>query len=181
MNLKQFFTLRKSEKALQPTGVLANKIIRRSISRSKRDIADWKQAERRAKATEDPRFYPIQDLYDEISNDALLSSQINNRVLQTIAAPFELTNQDGTVNDEATAMLSSMPAIPTIIQAILEARYFGYSLVELQNTASMLHAINLPRRNIDPVFGRFFPDATAPNFIKYREMSEYGKYILEFN
>lgn len=181
MNLKQFFTLRKSEKALQPTGVLANKIIRRSISRSKRDIADWKQAERRAKATEDPRFYPIQDLYDEISNDALLSSQINNRVLQTIAAPFELTNQDGTVNDEATAMLSSMPAIPTIIQAILEARYFGYSLVELQNTASMLHAINLPRRNIDPVFGRFFPDATAPNFIKYREMSEFGKYILEFN
>lgn len=172
---------KKQKKQSQPTGLLSNQIVRRMASRTKRDIADWKSAELRAKSVNDPRYTLIQDLYVEINNDALLSSQINNRVEQTVSAPFELVDAAGTVNDEQTDRLRLLPCMPDIIRAMLEAEYFGYSLVELTPADDIVRMVNLPRRNIDPIFGRFFPDASMEQFISFREMPEYGKYILEFN
>ena len=89
----------------QPTGTLSSQVVRRAVSRAHRDIADWKSAEQRTRSTDDPRYTSLQDLYLEITNDALLTSQINNRVEQTVAAPFELVDAAGTVNDEQTLKL----------------------------------------------------------------------------
>lgn len=165
----------------QPTGTLSSQVVRRAVSRAHRDIADWKSAEQRTRSTDDPRYTSLQDLYLEITNDALLTSQINNRVEQTVAAPFELVDAAGTVNDEQTLKLRSLPCVTDIIRAILESEYYGYSLIEFIPDGETFRMANLPRRNIDPVFGRFFPDTTNDTHIKFREMPEYGKYILEFN
>lgn len=165
----------------RPTGTLSNQIVRRAASRAHRDIADWKSAEQRTRSTDNPRYTSLQDLYCEITNDALLTSQINNRVEQTVAAPFELVDAVGTVNDEQTQRIRSLSCITDVIRAILESEYYGYSLIEFIPVENDIKMVNLPRRNIDPVFGRFFPDATNDANILFREMPEYGKYILEFN
>lgn len=39
----------------------------------------------------------------------------------------------------------------------------------------------VPRQNIDPANGRFYPDQHQNTFIAYREAAEFGKWIVEFN
>lgn len=161
---------------------LAQQLTLRQITRTRKDIADWKRALIAAEAVQNPKFYLLQDLYVEAMDDALLSSQVSNRFESTTAAPFELVDQSGNVNNEQTATLRAIPFIQDLIQHILESELFGYSLIELSSTPNgEPHMTLLPRRHIDPVNGRFYPDAYQQNFIPYRDLSEYGKFVLEFN
>lgn len=162
---------------------LSSQIVRRSSYTAKRDIRDWKNAEARALSATDPRYTLLQDIYAAVLNDALLTSQINNRIERTCALSVELTDRQGQVAEEPTCLIARMPMITSLIRAVIEARFYGYSLVEILpgNKAAAPGIVSLPRRNIDPVFGRFFPDAANPEYIAYREMREYGRYILEFN
>ncbi len=166
-------------KAKSPT--IAPKIVKKSISQARKDIADWRNALRLAQLAKDPKFHQLQDVFDDISDDALLTSQINNRHVQTISAPFELVSPDGKVDDNSTVLLRSNETIIDIISAILTSRMYGYSLVELSTENNIRKATLLTRQNIDPVNGRFYPDAYQSAFIPYREVTEYGKWILEFN
>ncbi len=167
------------QKVKSPT--LAPRTIKKSISQSRKDIAELRNARRLAQLAQNPKFYLLQDLYDDIADDALLTSQINNRQVQTLAAPFEIISPDGKVDDDATDMLRDNETVPDIIAAMLDSVMYGYSLVELSTENNLRMATLLSRRNIDPVNGRFFPDAYQPAFVPYREVSEYGRWILEFN
>jgi phage gp29-like protein len=160
---------------------LSSQIVRRASNTAKRDIRDWKNAETRANSATDPRYTLLQDVYTSVLNDALLASQVNNRIERTCAMAFELTDRQGVVQDEPTALMARLNAMNTIIRAIVEARFYGYSLIEIiPDKHANTRVVALPRRNIDPVFGRFFPDAANNDYIAYREMKEFGTYILEF-
>lgn len=165
-------------KAKAPT--IAPRIIKKSISRSRKDIADWRNALRLAQLAKDPKFYLLQDIYNDIADDALLTSQINNRHVQTVAAPFELFTPDGKVDDNSTAILRDNETMPDIISAILTSKMYGYSLIELSSEQNIRKSTLITRQNIDPVNGRFYPDAYQSAFVPYREVNEYGKWILEF-
>lgn len=160
---------------------LSSQIVRRASNTAKRDIRDWKNAETRANSATDPRYTLLQDVYTAVLNDALLASQVNNRIERTCAMAFELTDRQGVVQDEQTAIIARLKDMHAIIRAIVEARFYGYSLIEIiPDKHANTRVVALPRRNIDPVFGRFFPDAANNNYIAYREMKEFGTYILEF-
>ena len=121
------------------------------------------------------------DLYDLILNDALLSSQVNNRHEMSISTPFEMVNEDNKVDDQSTIEIQNLPIILDIFDAILKSELYGYSLIEFSsaNNAKLLNLI--PRQNIDPVNGRFYPDYSSSLFVEYRNVAEYGKWIIEFN
>lgn len=163
-------------KAKSPT--MAQRVVKKSISQTRKDIAEWRAALRLAQLAGNPKFYLLQDIFTEVADDALLTSQINNRHERTISTPFELVDDNGTVNDELTAQLRSIPVILDLFKAILDSEMYGSSLVELSGSDNL---DLIPRQNIDPVHGRFYPDAYQPAYIEYREASEYGKWILEFN
>jgi phage gp29-like protein len=160
---------------------IAPKVVRKSISQTRRDIADWRNAIRIATLASEPKQVLLQELYDDITNDALLSSQINNRHEQTISSPFELVDEGGNVNDTLTAQLNEIAPLPDIVKMILESELYGYSVVELSENEAGKQAALIPRRNIDPTFGRFYPDTSFNTYIPYREAAEYGKFLLEFN
>ena len=160
---------------------LGDKVVRKSISQVRADIADWSIAKRAAQRADNPKFYLLQDLYDSVSNDALLTSQINNRMEATIAAPYMLADSEGNSNDKVTAVLVAIPVMQDMVKAILESEYYGYSVVELSSERSgAQHLELLPRRNFNPIDGRFYPDATDNRYIEYRAIREYGKFVLEF-
>jgi len=146
-----------------------------------RDIGDWKRSLSSAQRAKDPKFYLLQDLYDDICNDALLTSQINNRHERTISTPFELATTDGTVNDELTAQLRNIPFMLDLIKEILNSEMYGYSVVELSSTNGVPTMDVIKRQNIDPVYGRFYPDAHSNGYIEYRDSAEYNRWVLEFN
>ncbi|MDR3093653.1 MAG: DUF935 domain-containing protein [Bacteroidales bacterium] len=159
----------------------APKVARKAISQTRRDIADWKHALQIASAVKNPKPWALMEIYSDIVNDALMSSQINNRIEQTISAPFELINKAGKIDTAATDTFRHIPCIIDLMKYIWESEWYGCSLVELSITGGSLGVSLIDRRNVDPVFGRFYPDITFDNYIPYRDVSEYGKWLIEFN
>lgn len=167
-----------TNKIKSPT--LAARVVKRSVSQTRKDIADWNNAKKAAFRADRPRFTLIQDLYDSIADDALLTSQINNRIQRTVAADFSLIGNGGSTDEKATEALKAIAPMPDIARAIVEATFYGYSVLELGMEGDMQKAFALPRQNIDPVNGIFYPDAYGNAAILYRDTGEYGKWLLEF-
>ncbi len=169
--------------AAQPKRYLPYDI--KAVSRTRQDILSWNQALKMAQS-DTPKNYKLQLLYDEISNDALLSSQIQNRKQQLLSASFSLKNTKGDVDEEQTRKLKNSPVYRQLTMAVLDSLYYGYSLVELsvfKDTKGQLQptVITLPRANCVPQTGLFYKDYTIDKAILYREMPEFGTWILEFN
>lgn len=159
---------------------LSDKVVRRFQYYTRKDIADWRNAINLTNNITNPKFVQLQDIFSEISNDALLSSQISNRQEPILASKFELIGADEEVNDNETSKLRALPFMQDLILAMLNSELFGYSLIEFSIENSTPKMSLIPRRNIDPIFGRFYPDATGASFIEYRKSKEFGKYLVEF-
>lgn len=154
----------------------------KAIYRTRFDIKSWSQAQDMANNVDTPRNYALQILLEEIRLDALLTSQIENRKRQTISAPFSLKNEKGDVDEEKTNWLKKQKAYKELMNAILEMHYMGYSIVELDlNKEKELVVTLVPRTNFTPQNGRFYTDYTDEKYTLYRELPEYGKWILEFD
>lgn len=184
MNIFRIFGLKAAEpesKAKKPTSRLKPVAVRRSLSTARQDIADWNAARRAATSPTTPRQYRLQDIYQNCTTDALLSSQIANRTEPTLAAPFELVGADGQVDDAATAALAALPIVTDIIQQIVLSEFYGYSLCEIDTTGQQPELVVLPRQNVDIVNGEYLANVNDANGIRYRELREFGRFILEFN
>lgn len=161
--------------------IYAPKTVRKPILQTRKDIADWNHAQYIATLALDPKQYLLQDIYNNIAGDALLASQINNRKEQTISSGFEMLTPDGKVDEKITALLDDLPVIQDIISHILDSEYYGYSLIELSSEKGIKRVDLINRRNVVPDFGRYYPDTAFNEFVEYRNASEFGKWLLEFN
>ncbi len=133
----------------------------------------------------EPKNYALQLLYNEIMIDALLTSQIENRKQQVFSSEFQIKTKTGEVDEEQTALLKSLPAYRQMTNAVLDSHYFGYNLVEQalekgEDGEMKLLVEVLPRTNVVPQLGLFFPDYSEDKNIPYREMAEFGTWVLEF-
>ncbi|WP_410221926.1 DUF935 family protein [Pedobacter sp.] len=153
----------------------------KSVSRSRQDIQSWTRALNMAQMAEEPRMWPLQLLYNEILTDALLTSQIENRKQQLFSANFNL-KLNGEVQKEATEILSNSKVYHSLTTAMFDSQLYGYSISELSWNNATLEAETLPRTNIVPQKGLFYKDYTDDlNPALYREMREFGTWVLEFN
>src|SRR5690606_37976732 len=163
------------------TGVISHQIAPKSVYRTRQDIQKWNQALNLARSVESPKQYPLQLLYNEIVIDALLSSQLENRRLKSLSASFTLSDSNGNANDNLTASLQNKKWVNEINEAIINSRFFGHSLIELNFKNGELEVTLIPRTNVDPVNGFVIPDYQDDiKKIPYRELPEYGTWILEF-
>ena len=160
---------------------LVRQIVPKAISRVRKDMESWRRALRHADSVERPRRRELMDLYADVMLDALLTSQIEQRIGRTLSAEFSLKDAADKVNEEATRMLAEAVWLPLLMRYILESTFYGHSLVEfLVSERTGLEVTLVPRQNVVPEEGLFLFDSTADAGIRYREMREYGTYVLEF-
>src|SRR5690554_3306329 len=57
----------------------------KSVARTRQDIASWNLALKMTQLLENPKWYRLQQLFDEIYIDAHLQSQYKNRVLPVLS------------------------------------------------------------------------------------------------
>ncbi len=159
-------------------------IVPKTISQTRQDVKTWTNAQNQALLAENPKFFPIQNLYDNILRDLHLKSQVNNRMLKSLSRPFTIKNADGKTNEELTASLQDKGFIYQINKAILETVYRKHSLGEFSykmvNNELVLQFDIVPRQNVDPVNGYIYYDYTDDKKLKYREQKEYGSWLIEF-
>lgn len=152
-----------------------------AVSRIRADIQSWRSAENLALA-EEPKNYPLQLLLSQIIDDTLTFSQLQNRTQQLFTSTFSLKNAKGDIDEVQTLQLKKSALYRDITTQILNAQYYWYSLIELQGDANELQCIPIPRTNVVPQTGTFYRNYSEEKDGKqYRNLPEFGKYVLEFN
>lgn len=152
-----------------------------SVLQIRQDIKSWGNASNLALSIE-PKTYPFQLLLSQVANDALLTSQMQNRKQQLFTSVFNLKKPGGDIDEEQTKMLKKSAIYRQITNDILDAELFWYSVGEISLDANKQPVWNLiPRTNIIPQTGTFYANYIEElNPVKYRELPEFGKWILEF-
>ena len=152
-----------------------------SVLQIRQDIKSWTSALNAALADE-PKTWMYQNLLSQVANDALLTSQIENRKQQLFTSDFRLVNKNGDEDEAQTELLAASGLYRDITNAILDAKYYWYSVLEFFYDADKnLKCHTLPRTNIVPQTGTFYRNYSEENSpVKYRELPEFGTWILEF-
>lgn len=177
----QVTELAATEKALTKKGnSYVPAIAPKSISQTRKDIKNWTDALNMAQNVDQPKRFPLYNLYREIMLDLHLQSQVNNRLLKTLAQSFVIKDASGTINVELTALLNSKKWVNDVNKAIVETRFYGHSMGEFNYVNNQLTFDLIPRQNVDPLKGLLYFDYTEDKFIKYREIKEYNSWLLEF-
>lgn len=163
---------------------LSTELVEQYVFKTRQDISKWRMAENAIKAVEFPMSYLLYNLYDDIMNDTTVTSQIENRTLEAISANFNLRPKGGDIDVELTEELQNAEFINEIIRQIVYTRFFGHSVIELDwdNTTgeNNLKTTLIPRQNIIAKKGWFHKNYQDAQKINYRELQEYGTWILEF-
>lgn len=190
MNNPQYCKVRQTTLSLDsaPKGKSPSKKIEwipRATDTTRKDIADWRRARAMAENTDEPFNYRLQNIYSNIMEDGLLTSQVGNRTAKVFNVDFKL-QINGEDNDEQTQLLKNHVPWRPIHNAILDTIYYEYSLGQFQwvtdvDGNSRLTFETLPRTNVVPQNGRFYQDIQDPTkYINYRDAKEYGIWWLEF-
>ncbi|MFK7061413.1 DUF935 family protein [Flavobacterium oreochromis] len=186
MDRRKKHTAQFSKKGDKPTAIATNSrittsIAPKSVARTRQDIVSWNRALTMARKAEAPKRWQLYNLYDEIMLDALLKSQIENRMLKCLAQAFTLSDEKAVIDEEATNLLQNQIWVNEINKQILNTRYYGHSLVEFNyNDKGVLVASLIPRQNVDPANGLFYKDYSEDKGYNYRLMPEYGTWLVEF-
>lgn len=160
-------------------------LVDKTISMTRQDIAKMRTAQNAFRNAENPSVWQLCNLYDYILDDATLTSQIENRIQDTLGSSFTLKQKGGDVDQELTDTFQNSELFNEIITQIINTRFYGYSVIELDwkqegQNETQLAATLLPRQNILPKSGTLLFDYNEEKGVKYRELPEYGTWILEF-
>ena len=156
------------------------RIIRRQEAIIRRDIASWRTARLEATLADEPKQHRLQVLYDEVMLDAKMTSQIGMRIGKSQSADWCL--KKGDQNDEdAMKVLTDKGLFDKFVKYIVESQFYSQSLVQFLFDQQGDPDIELvPRANVSPASGRFYPDVYGNESELYRERPDFGKWILEF-
>lgn len=184
--LPQFVTKLAKSSVKPQSGVVrrndsyAGKIAPKAVSRARADIASWQSALRAADSTDNPRRARLVNLQNDIMLDAHLSSQIELRFQSLLSIPFVL-KRDKEIDPNATALLTKGQFKTRLDRYMLESVMYGNSLVELTTDKDgCIDVALLPRTNVVPEQGVLLLNQDDSRGIHYRELHEYGTWILEF-
>jgi hypothetical protein len=136
-----------------PTHHLSNFASVFQYGRDRVTIADWMQAWRIAESPVMPRTYPLMEVYDMVCIDAEVITAINNRKNKVLGEPFLVLDPEGNYQEAATRRLRGS-WFDDFINAVLDAEFYGYSLIEIGQNLHADYSIKeintVERRNIIP-------------------------------
>lgn len=159
---------------------IIRRVIKRQESVTRKDIADWKRARLQATSTYEPKQVLLQRLFSEVIDDALMTSQVSVlRIGKSQGAEFEL-KMNGRKDEAETQKFKDSGLYEDLVELIVEAQFFNHSLIEFDyDPAGTVVADLVPRENVSPEVGKFYPDAEGSETVDYRLLPEFGHWLVE--
>jgi len=158
---------------------LIRRVIEHNTSVTRKDIADWKAGRVQAGRAVDPRQILLQNLYTEVMLDPLMTSQVGLRIDKSQGANFTLT-LNGKPDEASTEALRDSGLFDSLVEYIIESKFHGNSLLEFFYDAAGNIGVELvPRMNVAPRTGRFYPDVYTNDYIEYRREADFGRWLVE--
>lgn len=154
----------------------------KSMSIIRKDMSTWKSALQQATNVDNPKMLKLIDHYNDVMDDLLVDSQIDNRWNMTKGSDFTVSDRNSKkVNEDATVTLKQAVWLPELIGHILDTINYGHSLVELNiKEDGALNVELLPRQNVIARKGMLLFDTSDDKGLQYRNEKEFGTWWLEF-
>lgn len=151
---------------------IALKIVQEIVDRSRKDVQKWRNAITAAENPENPRWYIMQDLVDEITIDAHLSSVIDIRKAATLNHRFYVINKANKEHMEEQTDLLTRKWFYDFLDATLDAIVRKFTVFQLfsQPTATGEPGVKvdvIPRRNVCPQLKRIYTEVSGDAYIDY--------------
>lgn len=157
---------------------IIRRVIEHNTSLTRKDISDWKAARQQAGSSYEPKQVLLQNLYDEVMLDALMTSQIGLRIDKSQGVDFNLMQGD-TKDEESTQKLKDSGLFDSLVELIIESRFYGCSVLEFYYDNEGIQVELVPRQHISPKTGRFYPDTYVSEYVEYRKEADFGKWMVE--
>ncbi|MCF8337898.1 MAG: DUF935 family protein [Bacteroidales bacterium] len=180
MGLKDFFKTRKEpiSRADSPMNaasnisnkdlLIINKIVDEFKDRSRKQIKEWRDAMTATEDVDDPRWYLLQDLYDD-TIDAHLASVIDTRKMATTNHKFYVIDKKtGEQLEEQTNFLNRRWFFD-FVDVALEAILKKYSVVQIIKGETRPLIYPIPRRNVCPQRKRVYMEVSGEKHLDYSE------------
>lgn len=117
--------------------------------RSRADIKKWRDAITAAENPDNPRWYLLQDLFENMRTDGHLMAVLNVRKSATMSTRFFIKDKKtGKELPEKTKLIET-EWFYHIMEQVLDSIFYKYSLLELTNPVAYTWT-TIPRRNIIP-------------------------------
>ena len=160
---------------------LVTRIIRSTNARSKKDIQQWRVALQQAENADNPKRILLYNIYNEILIDAHLSAEIERRLNALLGNKYELYDEDGTAQPEASAMIRK-EWYRQLLRWAWETILWGHSLVEIEALTQdgLIGSVRLVNRwHVYPERGIVAVKQGDENGINYRLDKKYSPWLFE--
>jgi len=143
------------------------------------DIRKWRYALRSAEDCDNPDRSVLYDIYEETLLDGLVTS-VTERIYLRCANSKIVFKVDGQADkDNPISELIQTPKFLQIIKYIVESKWYGHSLIELEFKDKTIKDVHLiPRKNVIPEKGLVVKNVGEQTGISYRD-TPYINYLLE--
>lgn len=150
------------------------------------DISNWRAACQMARDVENPNRCRLYDIYADVELDGHVSGTIGQVNDYVKARSFKLVNEKGDT-DDAAAKLFDKEWFKDLLDYVLEAPYWGHSLIELGDVVTDINGQYaydgvklIPRKHVIPEKGRVTrtPGDLWNNGIAYRE-APWSDWLIE--
>lgn len=135
------------------------------------DIADYMQAVRAFENVDFSRRYKLYDLYSDILMDTHLTSVIEKRRNAALSAAIEF-RRNGKPDEGINRQIRS-PWFRKLVGDILDAKYWGFSLMQFYREGEWVNYDLVPRKHADPVrrlILRHQTDITGTSWDEYPDL-----------
>ncbi|OWP80721.1 hypothetical protein BWK63_09655 [Flavobacterium covae] len=148
-------------------------VIRRQRRLWRKELTDWQSARYTRYNVENPRTYPLQELYEDVMLDGHLTGITNNRTLRTTNKDYIFTI-DGIKNDDLTYLIKDKEWFENVIQWAHESVYYGYSLIWINDfeKGNIKDVTLIPRGMVVPEYKVILYDVNSNKGIDYSDIKD---------
>jgi SPP1 gp7 family putative phage head morphogenesis protein len=147
--------------------------------RQREDIASWMEAVKSAESVHFPRWKRLLEIYDRVVLDGFATSALRKRVQEATNTAIHYRDTKGNHGEEVEK-ITAKPFFQQILRYIIEARFWGHSVVEPQlKGGNIVRTDLIPRHHVDRVKGLIYlQEYVETGAIQYRE-GAYARHLLE--
>ncbi len=146
------------------TSLIVNQIVVKAPVRNTVDIDTWRQALRQADRGRMARLF---NLYDDLLLDNVLSDAISKRVEAITNAELVFANKSGKEVPVMSELIDTIEFEDLVIE-ILNAKFWGYSVIEMDFSGDIPTPYLIPRKNINIKEGEYTREEMDERGTPYR-------------
>lgn len=125
------------------------KLAEEFADRSKKDIQSWRQAIESADDPKNPKWAPLQDLYEYLRPDGHLGSQMDIRRGSTEGNRYYIRDSKTSKEDPEKTKMLEEEWIFDLIGDLVDHIFYGYTILQIIDPIAGIYDL-IPRRNFVP-------------------------------